>query len=90
MKQTYIFNNETHDDFSETYMASLGMDQERIDAVIAQRDFELSQNVQKREAAYKRESDPLYMEWQYDKTEAAENIWRDKVAEIKSRFPITQ
>ncbi|NLQ17545.1 hypothetical protein HGG82_07875 [Marinomonas sp. M1K-6] len=88
MEQTYIFNNESHKDFTAAYMTALGMDQEQIDSVIAQRDFELSQNVQKREAAYKRESDPLYMEWQYDQTEEAGQKWRDKVAEIKERFPL--
>jgi hypothetical protein len=41
-----------------------------------------------REAAYKTESDPLYMEWQYDGTAEAEQKWRDKVAEIKERYPL--
>ncbi|PJE55655.1 hypothetical protein [Marinomonas sp. BSi20584] len=88
MEQTYIFNSESHSDFTVPYMTALGMDQEQIDSVIAQRDFELSQNVQKREAAYKRESDPLYMEWQFDQTEEAEQAWRAKVTEIKERFPL--
>jgi hypothetical protein len=44
--------------------------------------------IAQREAAYRSESDPLYMEWQYDKTDEAEQTWRDKVAEIKVRFPI--
>ena len=33
-------------------------------------------------------SDPLYMEWQYDGTAEAEQKWRDKVAEIKERYPL--
>lgn len=41
-----------------------------------------------RAAAYKAESDPLYMEWQYDQTPESEQIWRDKVAEIKARYPL--
>ncbi|WP_217494995.1 hypothetical protein [Marinomonas sp. FW-1] len=44
--------------------------------------------IAQREAAYKQESDPLYMEWQYDKTDEAEQKWRDKVAEIKERYPL--
>ncbi|MCZ0752586.1 hypothetical protein [Aeromonas enteropelogenes] len=41
-----------------------------------------------REHAYRTESDPLYMEWKYDGTPEKEKAWRDKVAEIKSRYPI--
>ena len=35
------------------------------------------------------ESDPLFLEWQYNKTAASEQAWRDKVAEIKLRYPVT-
>jgi hypothetical protein len=48
----------------------------------------LSSVLNEREAAYKTESDPLYMEWQYDGTAEAEQKWRDKVAEIKERYPL--
>jgi len=48
----------------------------------------LASTVAQREAAYKAESDPLYMEWQYDQTDKAEKKWRDKVAEIKERLPL--
>lgn len=41
-----------------------------------------------RRLAYEKESDPLFMEWQYDQTNKAEKDWRDKVTEIKTRFPI--
>lgn len=40
-----------------------------------------------RKTAYKTDSDPLYMEWQYDSTPEKEKAWRDKVAEIKARYP---
>lgn len=40
-----------------------------------------------RKEAYVAESDSLYLEWQYDGNPASETIWRDKVAEIKARFP---
>lgn len=43
---------------------------------------------QLRKAAYSAESDPLYMEWQFDKTAESENAWRDKVTEIKDRYPL--
>jgi hypothetical protein len=48
----------------------------------------LASTIAQREAAYKTESDPLYMEWQYDQTDEAEQKWRDKVAEIKERYPL--
>jgi hypothetical protein len=48
----------------------------------------LASTIAQREAAYKTESDPLYMEWQYDQTEEAKQKWRDKVAEIKERYPL--
>jgi len=48
----------------------------------------LASTIAQREAAYKSESDPLYMEWQYDGTAEAEQKWRDKVAEIKERYPL--
>lgn len=45
-------------------------------------------NIEGRRAAYIAESDPLYVEWQYDKSEKSEKAWRDKVAEIKARYPV--
>lgn len=44
--------------------------------------------IQHRRGAYLLESDPLYMEWQYDQTPEKEKAWRDKVAEIKVRYPL--
>lgn len=41
-----------------------------------------------RRRAYVQESDPLYMEWQYDNTSESEQTWRQKVEEIKERFPL--
>jgi hypothetical protein len=40
---------------------------------------------QKREAAYKAESDPI--NFMYQRGEATQQEWLDKVAEIKARFP---
>lgn len=51
----------------------------------AQIDSELRES---RRVAYVAESDPLFLEWQYDQTVAAEQAWRDKVAEIKARYPL--
>ncbi|ELA7323099.1 hypothetical protein Q9X98_004743 [Vibrio parahaemolyticus] len=51
-------------------------------------DDKMRQAIASRQASYKTESDPLYMEWQYDQTPESETAWRDKVAEIKSRYPL--
>lgn len=40
-----------------------------------------------REAAYKNESDNLYLSAQYDGTVESMAKWRNKVAEIKARYP---
>lgn len=39
-----------------------------------------------RQEAYTKESDPLYFKWQ--RGEATQQQWLDKVAEIKARYPI--
>lgn len=38
-----------------------------------------------RQAAYAAESDPLYFKWQ--RGEATQQDWLDKIAEIQARFP---
>lgn len=95
MDQIYIFNGESHNNFTASYMAALGMDQEQMDSVIAQRDFELSQNAKKRSDAYKKESDPLFLEalrksYEGDEegAEAARALGLEAVDRIKARFPL--
>ncbi|MGI2192878.1 hypothetical protein ACRN9V_15680 [Shewanella baltica] len=85
---TYLFNGVSHTDVSREYMNNLGMNTEQVNSVLAQRDFELSQNINKRLDEYRAKSDPLYMEWQYDLTPESEQAWRDKVLQIKQRYPI--
>lgn len=44
------------------------------------------ENAEKQRAeAYRNESDPIFFKWQ--RGEATEQEWLDKVAEIKQRFP---
>lgn len=43
-----------------------------------------------REAAYRIESDPLFMEARYDDDPIKLKAWKDKVAEIKARYPLPQ
>lgn len=45
-------------------------------------------NIELRKRAYNKESDPIYMEYLYDKTPSKNNEWRAKVLEIKKRYPI--
>lgn len=48
----------------------------------------LSAALGNRATAYKSESDPLYIEWQYDQSDEGETKWRAKVLEIKERYPL--
>lgn len=85
---TYIYNGTTHTDTSTEFMLSLGMTPEQMESVSQQEAFERRQNIERRRLAYATESDPLYMEWQFDGTEAAEAAWRTKVLEIKAMYPL--
>jgi len=52
---TYIFNGQTHSEFTNEYMIALGMNAEQMESVLNQKTFELSQNKDKRQSAYKSE-----------------------------------
>lgn len=84
---SYIFEGVSHTDCSIEYMQQIGMDKEQIDSVLNDREYEQGRWAERRAAAYRAESDPLYLEWQHDQEEGQEQIWRDKVAEIKARYP---
>lgn len=51
-------------------------------------DAQLGNILEQRKTDYQKEADPLYLEWQYDQTTEKEKAWRDKVAEIKARYPL--
>lgn len=89
MQSTYIFEDEVHSDFTLDFMQQIGMNADQIDSVLNQQQFELTQNIERRKEAYKKESDPLFIEWQYDQTPELEQIWRNKVLEIKGKYPTT-
>ena len=61
-------------------------EQECVDGV-AQMESEskLQQVENNRRNAYRNEADPLYLKWQ--RGEATEQEWLDKIEEIKQRFP---
>ncbi|KJZ03527.1 hypothetical protein [Pseudoalteromonas piscicida] len=50
--------------------------------------YEREEALQYRKLSYVQESDPLYMEWQYDQTPESKQVWMDRVAEIKARYPL--
>lgn len=88
---TYLYNGVAYDTYDHTFMAGLGMTDETISSVISQRNYDqCAGQLAARQRAYETESDPLFLEWQYDKTPEAEARWRDKVAEIKARYPVSQ
>lgn len=92
---TYIFKGKTHTNTSREHMLNLGMDTDAIESVLQQKQFEEGQTAGLRSQAYKRESDPLYIEWQYELETANPNAdefkrrWLDKVTEIKARYPLS-
>jgi len=49
------------------------------------KEAELQQVENNRRNAYRNEADPIYLKWQ--RGEATEQEWLDKIAEIKERFP---
>ena len=85
----YLYDGKTYDNYDPAFMAELGMSEEAIASVTAQRDWDATEGqLARRQRRYETESDPLYLEWQYDKTPESEQVWRDKVAEIKAQLPI--
>lgn len=90
---SYIYKGKKHTDTTRSYMVNLGMEEDAIESVLKQKDFEESQYATLRATAYKCESDPLYIEWQYElevgnpKADDFKKKWIDKVAEIKKRYP---
>lgn len=86
---SYLYAGKTYDNYEPDFMAELGMSAEAIESVIRRAEYErYDGQLEKRKRAYQIESDPLLAEWMFDQTPEAEQIWRDKVAEIKARYPI--
>ncbi|EJG1615110.1 hypothetical protein CFE14_RS15865 [Vibrio parahaemolyticus] len=71
----------TEDELQGLGVPELVVNQAKTEQVLA--DIQLN-----RKQAYAEESDPLFLEWQYDQTPEKEQAWRDKVAEIKARYPL--
>lgn len=85
----YLHNGKQHTDTSSEYMSKLGLDDDTQESILNQKAYEESEQLvlDKRARAYKLESDPLFIEASFDNDETAMQQWRDKVTEIKERFP---
>ncbi|WP_211233683.1 hypothetical protein [Zooshikella ganghwensis] len=68
----------------QVYLKACGVDVPDNQILLS---YSIEEATEGRRQAYSRESDPLYLEWQYDKTSEKELTWRNKVAEIKARYP---
>lgn len=77
---------DTASDNSMSVLSDYHVPRDVIDAAILNAKILECHNARK--IAYTLESDPLYMEWQYDQTTEKEQAWRNKVAEIKQRYPL--
>lgn len=80
------YNGRYYTDCGRDFLLSDGVPVAVVDSAEAAQALE-DANASRR-AAYAAESDPLFIEWQYDQTAEAEQTWRDKVAEIKARHPL--
>ena len=84
---TFSYKNVLYTNMSRDSALELGVPSGVIDA--AEQKATSEQMLLSRQIAYKTESDPRYMEWQFDQTLESEKTWRDKVTEIKLRYPLT-
>ncbi|MFL0830066.1 hypothetical protein [Vibrio parahaemolyticus] len=85
--KSFKHNGVTYTECSPEKLLASGVPQSVVDSAIAEQ--ERKQIEEARRAAYLNESDPLFLEWQYDQTPEKEQAWRDKVAEIKARYPLS-
>lgn len=86
MIKEFKFGGQTVYNVTAQQLSDMGFFQSDIDAALKAQDItDVDFN---RRLAYLTDSDPLYMEWQYDKTDTKEKEWRAKVAEIKVRYPL--
>ncbi|MGL4475154.1 MAG: hypothetical protein ACRCT7_12005 [Shewanella sp.] len=83
-----VYEGARYQGYSEDELRAFGIPDEIIEKEKAIQI--LSSIKDDRKTAYQNESDPLFIEWQFDQTPESEVKWRDKVAEIKQRFPLPE
>lgn len=84
---SFLHNGTYHTDTSEAYLRSLGCTDETISAIQEAETTYQNQWIEQRADAYRKHSDPLFIEWQYDGDEIKEIAWRDEVQRIKDKYP---
>ncbi|NMY98651.1 MULTISPECIES: hypothetical protein [Pseudomonas] len=82
------FASRKYTECSREYLVGAGIPVDLINETLVTQRVVFAQ--QARREAYVAEADPLYLEWQYDQKPDSERVWRDKVAEIKTRFPLPE
>lgn len=80
------YNGASYQGYSPDELKEIGVPDSVIQQAVSEQ--ELSSVIDARMLAYKSESDPMFIEWQNDNTPEKEQAWRDKVAEIKARYPL--
>lgn len=85
MLKSISFGGQTYYNITTSQAIELGIPADV--AALAEKEQAIFDVEAERRRAYKEESDPLFMEWQFDGTPESESKWRDKVSEIKVRIP---
>lgn len=80
------YNGASYQGYNPDELKEIGVPDSVIQQAISEQELSVARS--SRLAAYKAESDPMFIEWQYDNTPEKEQAWRDKVAEIKARYPL--
>ncbi|HCF3100908.1 TPA: hypothetical protein NIB79_005226 [Pseudomonas aeruginosa] len=84
--QSIEYDGRFYTDCGREFLLAAGVPAAVVDA--AEAAHLLAEVHEARRAAYVAESDPLYLEWQYDQSDEKEAEWRASVASIKARFPL--
>ncbi|EPH6098226.1 hypothetical protein ACS0KQ_003253 [Vibrio cholerae] len=86
--ENVFYKGTRYQGYDESELKELGVPD---DVILVAKNRQIFDHVQnERKNAYVKESDPIFIEWQYDQTEEKEKAWRDKVAEIKARYPLPE
>ncbi|MBJ7555377.1 hypothetical protein [Marinomonas spartinae] len=96
---TYIYDGQNYTDTTQEFMLSLGMDEKTQEDLLRQKEFEeeqaKAQRLKRREDAYRRISDPHFLEAQRksaagdeEGAEVARTLGLQAVDRIKTQYPI--
>lgn len=94
MQPSYIYNKETHTDFSREYMENLAMSEEMIESVLRQRDFDLYLAARKEHDWVKAEIDAAQVQIMYywtgdeQRQTATEDEWKQYVIALREHTTV--